>query len=562
MIAFEPKTSSLDVSRAARRKSQAIENLSSGRREDLRLRDAGSFSMTERIKGQVTSEHKIAQNIQNLVSLAEVQDGVLKQMGSLVARMTELASLAGNSLQSDEERQMYNKEYIDLVRDFNAMQNQSFNGIDLFGSGFSEEKSQFLNSLKDNWLKASEDLIKQEYGWDPDPSDSWDLIVNVSDTGPYAAFVSASYSLSTGIADVNEMQFDLPDFSPPHTQPTSTADTIVAHEMVHLMQAQNSYYGDLIGDGVTGGSEATWFKEGLAEFIYGADSRSFGILGMSPSDGDIDTLTGAINTGNESWVSSEQYATGYLAVKYLHKKINDAGLSGIKHMTTWMKSQYDGNQGSTNSGINAYFATHGAIGYTDNNDFLSDYKGINGRNFLKNDVIPKLNNTDSGSIQGSDANSGASDVSLRDSVPDTNGSPLGTYIEEDGGTALTIANSWDGQDTTLNSVAPISFNDTSTYNLTTVKSATDTAEYLEGILRTIAGNRASVASNMSVTKNAFQALQTRTLSLEKSISKSQDTVIADETHGISRGDLLLGMCLKANLQARETSASVVLSLLI
>ena len=66
------------------------------------------------------------------------------------------------------------------------------------------------------------------------------------------------------------MVFNLPNFRSPHTQPESIADTTVAHEMVHLIQAQNSFFGDITGDGT---SSANWFKEGLAEFIAGADNR-------------------------------------------------------------------------------------------------------------------------------------------------------------------------------------------------------------------------------------------------------------------------------------------------
>ena len=68
--------------------------------------------------------------------------------------------------------------------------------------------------------------------------------------------------------------------------------------MVHLMQAQNSYYGDITGDG---SSRGTWFKEGLAEFIHGADSSVNSIL---MADGNnFAALASAIGTGNESWVS-------------------------------------------------------------------------------------------------------------------------------------------------------------------------------------------------------------------------------------------------------------------
>ena len=122
--------------------------------------------------------------------------------------------------------------------------------------------------MKNNWLKASEDIINQQFGWDTVPSDEWDLIVNENDTGGYAAFVRYSYGGDMK-GDVQEMQFDLPDFASPHTQPTSTADRVVAHEMVHLMQAQNNYIGDLVGDGT---SRASWFMEGLACLLYTSDA--------------------------------------------------------------------------------------------------------------------------------------------------------------------------------------------------------------------------------------------------------------------------------------------------
>ena len=67
-----------------------------------------------------------------------------------------------------------------------------------------------------------------------------------------------------------------------HTVGDSTADTVVAHEMVHLLQAQNTYMGDQAGGQPD--RDMTWFAEGLAEFIRGADSRaksSLDSLGVS-----------------------------------------------------------------------------------------------------------------------------------------------------------------------------------------------------------------------------------------------------------------------------------------
>ena len=213
------------------------------------------------------------------------------------------------------------------------------------------------------------------------------------------------------------MQFDLPDFAAPHTQPDSTADMTVAHEMVHLMQAQNSYFGDLIGDGVSGGNEATWFKEGLAEFIAGSDSSVRYYLNNGET---ASSLASHVGSGNEAWVTGEQYAAGYLAVRYLHDKIMNSGVGatggvasneGIKHMTKWMKDQFDAGAGAAASGINAYFTTFGGVGFTNNSDFISKFKAAgagNGVDYITNNLASFTTNPadDTGSVRGSDANGG------------------------------------------------------------------------------------------------------------------------------------------------------------
>ena len=68
---------------------------------------------------------------------------------------------------------------------------------------------------------------------------------------------------------------------------------------------------------------------------------------LNNNGNDFAALGSAIGTGNESWVS-DQYATAYLAVKYLHSRIVASGQSdGVKHMTTWMKNQFDANAGAS-----------------------------------------------------------------------------------------------------------------------------------------------------------------------------------------------------------------------
>ena len=312
-LVFESHNDKIDL-------EQSLAKLSSGNKLVRTGDDTGAFSQASKLGSKNKRDLVSLQNLQNLLSYTQVQDGSLQSVGKILNRLGEITVRALDVTSTDADRENYNKEFLELADQLDQLKTEDFNGLELFGAGsFSQDKKDFIESLKKNWLEASEVIINQEYGWTTAPADSWDLIVNENDTGGYAAFVrTAQYG--DGTADVIEMQFDLPDFAAPHTSPNSTADRVVAHEMVHLMQAQNSYYGDITGDG---SSRGTWFKEGLAEFIHGADSRVNSIL--SGNGNDFSALTSAIGSGNESWVSSEQYATGYLAVKFLHSRIKASG---------------------------------------------------------------------------------------------------------------------------------------------------------------------------------------------------------------------------------------------
>ena len=167
-------------------------------------------------------------------------------------------------------------------------------------------------------------------------------------------------------------------------------------------------------------------RRGIASFSFGEDSRVAAILASNGND--YASLNAAIGTGNESWVSAEQYASSYLAVKYLHSRIVASGQAdGIKHMTTWMKTQFDTNSGASNSGINTYFSTfnifkNGGGSFSGNADFISEFKGSDGYTFIQNlHNSGEFSNADTGSIRGSDEG-GAVPLNSFDVVPDAMGS--------------------------------------------------------------------------------------------------------------------------------------------
>ena len=205
---------------------------------------------------------------------------------------------------------------------------------------------------------------------------------------------------------------------------------------------------------------------------------------MDSNGNDFASLAGAIGTGNESWTASDQYATAYLAVKYLHSRIVASGQSdGIKHMTTWMKTQFDTSQGASNSGIDNYFQTFNVSkasggNFANNADFISNYKGGDGQNFISTlRTAGDFSNADTGSIRGSDEG-GATALGAQAVIPDATGSPQGSYVVDDSSEPITMSFSGDGDKSTLNPISPITFGDTSTYNLSSVESADSTLERL------------------------------------------------------------------------------------
>ena len=552
---------------ARQQKTDSIKNLSSGKKQDMAWKDSGSYSLGLRLENQKRYESGLSASLQNAMSIAQSQEDALNRMSKLLSKMNELAGQASSVGVLSADRENYQAAFAGFVDDFEKIQSETFNDKSIFGNTMGDEEKQFLDSLKNHWLKATEDLIKQEYGWDPVPSDSWDLVIEENGaTGGSAAFVmTAQYS--NGTADVIKMSFDLPDFNAPHTQPQSTTDRVVAHEMVHLLHAQNTYYGDPTGDG---SSSAKWLKEGLAEFIHGADDRVFSILGANPSDGEITSLINAIGTGNESWSTSEQYASGYLAARYLDYEIKQAGQSGIKHMTQWMKDQFDANAGAAASGFNAYVANYlSTRGYNsnDNDGFLQAFKGsggtVSGLDYIKDadkfNYTNNITNSDTGSVRGSDAG-GSTSFGAQDVIPDANGAPQGSYVEEevDDPEPLVLGG---GVSLNLSAISPVSFGDTSTYNLETESGTKLVMERVDELIEIITNSLSQVGSNMGAIERSANIVSMRQSTIGNAISRVNEVSLPEESMNLAKSDILINSNLMMRAQAKAIQQDVMLTLI-
>src|SRR5262249_44945425 len=131
------------------------------------------------------------------------------------------------------------------------------------------------------------------------------------------------------------LQVDMADFSPPNLPDGGSsaiyADRVIAHEMVHAIMARSTNFTSL-------GTTSTWFLEGAAEFIHGADERAVADI-SAQAGANFDAKTQALlnaKVGAGWGNSSADYSAGYISTAYLHQKLKAAGTSGLKDFMTYL----------------------------------------------------------------------------------------------------------------------------------------------------------------------------------------------------------------------------------
>ena len=400
----------------------------------------------------------------------------------------------------------------------------------------------------------------------------WGLVIegNRAVDGPIA-IVRSSWSIPFYEPELKILSIDLPYLTAPDTVGNSSPDTLMAQEMAHLLNAQKIYIGHQVGGDPD--RDMTLLTDGLAGFIYGTDNR---VNSLNNSFGNTPLVNSAGDGRNGG---SDYYAGACLTVKYLDKQTQASGsaavnrvnaIDEVEHLNTWMKGQRDANAGAPINRLNQYIVTHlsGVHGYgvddfTDTSgqvkgDFLADYDSIDIQTFING-----LDFTDKRTVSVHGGELGCDEKPTTDVVRDDTACLTGfnsqlTYTEEESSEPIAIFIKGDGGESILNPTSTISFGDTNTCNIENARPATQTLEYIHDLLESVANPSSAVGSNMEVIQNNLDLLLSRNTYLQKSISRTQDTVLAKETAGLARTEILLQMNLSMDVPARETSRSLIL----
>lgn len=284
-----------------------------------------------------------------------------------------------------------------------------YNHFDTGGSieEYRESADIIINGIQNKgWLSLSEQKVKDYFGLEGDGSD---LIVRFEHQTKYGvtAYVTGYVGNDTQTLTIDLADFEnsLGDSGDNGTGKAEYSDRVLGHEMVHAIM-NNS-----LGINMTM-NLPEWFKEGVSEYIHGADERlknSIVLDGMVNSnlvDELVSTATSLLN-GDVWKAESDYYSAGYVIVKYLDSRLEMSGRTMRDLMHSIKESPEIGE-----------FALKEAI--TDNTSFESYQEFVtnfsdNASNHIKYNMEINIgtDEIDTGSIDGSDGR-GDTDLNAED----------------------------------------------------------------------------------------------------------------------------------------------------
>jgi len=118
--------------------NRSMERLSSGLRINRAADDAAGLAVSEAMRSNIRGQQVASRNAQDGVSLVQVADGALGNVGDMLQRIRDLAVQASNGTLTDSQRQNLDAEVQQILSEINAVGNNTdFNGIKILSGSMS-----------------------------------------------------------------------------------------------------------------------------------------------------------------------------------------------------------------------------------------------------------------------------------------------------------------------------------------------------------------------------------------------------------------------------------------
>src|SRR3989338_295197 len=366
----------------------SLQRLPTGQRINSAKDDAAGLQISNRLTTQVRGLNVATRNANDGISLLQVAEGALQSVTDALQRIRSLGLQAMNGSNGASERTALDQEAQQLLQEINRVnETTTFAGRKVFDQGtFSvlgdPDQRAVLNALKGFWISEGEQRVFDAFGLTADGAELEITFTNDSSSQTLASVSGTSGAggkIFDQVLNVNLAYFDASTLPNGGSTPQYT-DRVIAHEMAHAVMGRTMNFAGL----------PSWFIEGTAEALQGADER---LAGDSAGGTNTATILAAFNADDVS--ASAGYSGGYAAVRYMHEEIKAAGGKGIKDIMGYLQKNSCStlDQALTNASKGA-FSSQADFSTQFNADAAAYVAGLD------------LSNADTGAIGGFDADGG------------------------------------------------------------------------------------------------------------------------------------------------------------
>ena len=113
---------------------KSLNKLSSGSKIVSPSDDAGGLAVSEKLTATVNREADLQNNLSDVTSYAQTQDGALQVAASILDRVSQLYTLYQDPTKNSSDLANYTDEFTQLQSELTSLGSQTFNGTALFGA--------------------------------------------------------------------------------------------------------------------------------------------------------------------------------------------------------------------------------------------------------------------------------------------------------------------------------------------------------------------------------------------------------------------------------------------
>ena len=107
-------------------------HLQTGRKITQPADNVGEAGKLSKLKNNIKTNFARRQNLQNALSFAQVQDGAMKNLGSIIKRAGEINTLYDSPLSDEKTKANYDEEFIEIQKQIRDISSAKWNGVSLF----------------------------------------------------------------------------------------------------------------------------------------------------------------------------------------------------------------------------------------------------------------------------------------------------------------------------------------------------------------------------------------------------------------------------------------------